>query len=82
MNGTIPLVLPTPPTDSPIERRLPQYEPIPPPLEASQTFSVHRSTIPSRLSFASLRKHEIGNPLLFPPLDRIGVAGINHNCEI
>ena len=55
MNGITPEVLPTAPTFSPIERRLPQYEPIPPPFDASQTFSFHRPTMPSRLSETELR---------------------------
>jgi hypothetical protein len=38
MNGMTPEVLPTAPTFSPIERRLPQYDPMPPPFDASQTF--------------------------------------------
>ena len=51
---------------------------MPPPLDASQTFSFHRPTMPSRLSVASLRKQEIGNPRWVPPLDSTGVAGMNH----
>src|ERR1700712_936642 len=64
MNGMTPEVLPTAPTFSPIERRLPQYDPMPPPLDASQTFSFHNPRMPSKLSDASFRKHEIGNPRL------------------
>src|ERR1700760_3051126 len=79
MNGMTPEVLPTAPTFSPIERRLPQYEPMPPPFDASQTFSFHRPTMPSRLSLASFRKHEVGRPRLVPPFDRIGVEGMNHS---
>ena len=78
MNGITPEVLPFCPTFSPIERRLPQYDPIPPPLDASQTFSFQRPTMPSRLSVASFRKQEIGRPRLVPPFDRTGVAGMNH----
>ena len=78
MNGITPEVLPFWPTFSPIERKLPQYDPIPPPLEASQTFSFHRPTMPSRLSDASFRKQEIGRPRVVPPLDSTGVAGMNH----
>ena len=51
---------------------------MPPPFAASQTFSLHRSKIPVRLSPASFKKHEIGNPLFVPPFDRTGVAGMNH----
>jgi hypothetical protein len=42
MKGTTPEVLPFMPTFSPIDRRLPQYEPMPPPRARSQTFSFHR----------------------------------------
>ncbi len=42
---------------------------MPPPLEASQTFSFHRPTMPSRLSDASFRKQEIGSPRSVPPFD-------------
>ena len=69
--------LPFLPTFSPMERKLPQYEPMPPPLEASQTFSFQRSTMPSRLSDASFKKQEIGRPRLVPPLESTGVAGMN-----
>ena len=82
MNGITPDVLPFSPTFSPIERKFPQYDPIPPPFEASHTFSFHNPTIPSRLSDASLRKHEIGNPRCVPPFDNTGVAGITHSREI
>ena len=73
-----PLVLPFRPTFSPIERRLPQYEPMPPPLLASHTFSFQRPTIPSRLSDASFKKQLMGRPRVVPPLDSTGVAGMNH----
>src|SRR5580658_2716684 len=79
MNGMTPEVLPTAPTFSPIERRLPQYDPIPPPFDASQTFSFQSPTMPSRLSEASFKKHEIGKPRAVPPFDSTGVAGMNHN---
>src|SRR3984885_15852164 len=82
MNGMTPEVLPTAPTFSPIERRLPQYDPMPPPLEASQTFSFHNPTMPSRLSDASLRKQEIGRPRWVPPFDSTGVAGMNHSRDM
>ncbi|MDC1090940.1 aldo/keto reductase [Emcibacteraceae bacterium] len=75
-------VLPFVLTFSPIERRLPQKLPMPPPLDASHTFSFQSSTIPERLSFASFRKQEIGRPRFVPPLLRTGVAGINHNLLI
>ena len=45
-----------------MERKLPQKLPIPPPFDASQTFSFQRPTIPARLSLASFKKHEIGSP--------------------
>ena len=67
MNGIIPEVLPTLPIFSPIDLRFPQQLPIPPPRAASQTFSLHRSRIPLRLSLASFRKQDIGNPLVVPP---------------
>ena len=51
---------------------------MPPPFAANQTFSLQRSKIPSKLSPASFKKHEIGKPLFVPPFDNIGVAGINH----
>ena len=50
---------------------------MPPPRAASHTFSFHSPTMPSRLSVASLRKHEIGRPRLVPPLLSTGVAGMN-----
>ena len=78
INGITPLVLPFMPTFSPIERRLPQYDPMPPPLLASHTFSFHKPTMPSRLSDASFRKQLIGRPRDVPPLDSTGVAGMNH----
>ena len=55
---------------------------MPPPLDANQTFSVQRSTIPPKLSFASFKKQDIGRPRPVPPLERIGVEGINHNFDI
>ena len=39
-NGMMPEVWPQPLTGSPIERTSPQYVPMPPPFDASQTFSV------------------------------------------
>ena len=78
MNGITPDVFPFCPTFSPIDRRFPQYDPIPPPFDASHTFSFHSPTIPSRLSVASFRKHEIGSPRCVPPFDSTGVAGMNH----
>ena len=51
---------------------------MPPPFAANQTFSLHKSKMLFKLSPASFKKHEIGNPLSLPPLDKIGVAGINH----
>ena len=77
-----PEVLPFLPTFSPMPRRLPQKLPMPPPLAASQTFSFHSPTMPSRLSEASLRKQEIGRPRVVPPFDRTGVAGMNHSFEM
>ena len=55
---------------------------MPPPRAASQTFSFHSPTMPSRLSSASLRKQEIGSPLEVPPLESTGVAGMNQSREI
>src|SRR3984957_14091380 len=79
MNGMPPEVLTTAPTFSPTQPRLPQYEPMPPPFDASQTFSFHSPTMPSRLSEASFKKHDIGKPRCVPPLDNTGVAGMNHS---
>jgi hypothetical protein len=78
----MPEVLPFCPTFSPRLRRLPQYEPMPPPFDASQTFSFHSPTMLSRLSCASFRKHEIGRPRVVPPFDSTGVAGMNHSFEM
>src|SRR3546814_19597406 len=47
--GMMPLVLPLRPTGSPMPRTLPQYVPMPPPREASQTFPFHVLTMPSDL---------------------------------
>jgi hypothetical protein len=55
---------------------------MPPPLAASQTFSFQRPTMPSRLSEASFRKHEIGRPRVVPPLESTGVAGMNQRREM
>jgi len=33
-------------------------------------------------SGTELRKQEIGRPRVVPPLDRIGVAGMNHSCDM
>ncbi len=52
---------------------------MPPPLEASATFSFQVPTMPSSESDTSLRKQEIGRPRLVPPLDRTGVAGMNQS---
>ena len=38
--------------------------------------------MPSRLSEASLRKHEIGRPRCVPPFDSTGVAGMNHSFDM
>jgi hypothetical protein len=46
----MPLVLPLRPTGSPIPRTRPQYVPMPPPFDASQTFSFQISVIACRLS--------------------------------
>ncbi len=51
---------------------------MPPPLDASHTFSFHRPTMPSRLSDASFKKQLMGSPRVVPPLDSTGVAGMNH----
>ena len=55
---------------------------MPPPFEASHTFSFQVSTMPSRESGTELRKQEIGRPRLAPPFDSTGVAGMNHSCDI
>ncbi|MHC2304747.1 hypothetical protein ACVIJ1_001217 [Bradyrhizobium elkanii] len=55
---------------------------MPPPLEASQTFSFQVPTMPSSESDTELRKHEIGRPRVVPPLDSTGVAGMNHSRDI
>ena len=55
---------------------------MPPPREASQTFSFQVSTMPFRLSGTELRKQLIGSPRPVPPLDSTGVAGMNHSLEI
>ena len=55
---------------------------MPPPFEASQTFSFHSPTMPSRLSEASFRKQEIGSPRCVPPFDSTGVAGMNHSLDM
>ncbi len=55
---------------------------MPPPLEASHTFSFQVETMPSRESDTVLRKHEIGRPRVVPPFDSTGVAGMNHSREI
>src|ERR1700733_679349 len=82
MNGITPDVLPTAPTFSPIERRLPQYDPMPPPFDASHTFTFHSPTIPSRLSDASLRKQEIGRPRWGPPFDSTGGGGMKPRFDM
>ena len=78
----IPDVWPQPFTVSPIERTPPQYVPMPPPFEASHTFSVQVSTMPSRLSSTEFRKHEMGRPRSVPPFERIGVAGMNQSFDM
>ena len=55
---------------------------MPPPFEASQTFSFQVLTMPSRESGTLLRKQEMGRPRVVPPLDSTGVAGMNHSLEI
>ena len=55
---------------------------MPPPRDASQTFSFQVATMPSRLSGTEFRKHEIGRPRPVPPFDSTGVAGMNHSREI
>ena len=54
-NGMMPLVLPLSPTGSPMPRTRPQYVPMPPPFDASQTFSFQVLTMPSRLSLTLFR---------------------------
>ncbi len=55
---------------------------MPPPFEASHTFSFQVSTMPSSESDTELRKQEIGSPRVVPPLERTGVAGMNHSLDI
>ena len=55
---------------------------MPPPLEASATFSFQTPWMPSRLSLTALRKQEIGRPRSAPPFDSTGVAGMNHRFEM
>ncbi len=55
---------------------------VPPPFAANQTFSLHKSRMPPKLSDASFKKHEIGNPLFVPPFDKTGVAGMNQRLLI
>ena len=55
---------------------------MPPPLEASHTFSFQVSTMPSSKSGTELRKQEIGRPRSVPPFDSTGVAGMNHSRDI
>jgi hypothetical protein len=78
----MPEVCPLPFTGSPIERTPPQYVPMPPPFDASQTFSVQVPTMPPRLSSTEFRKHEIGSPRCVPPLLKIGVAGMNQSFDM
>ena len=78
----MPEVFPARPTGSPILLTNPQYVPMPPPLDASNTFSFQVVTMPSKLSLTVFKKQEIGSPRLAPPFDKIGVEGKNHNFEI
>ncbi len=55
---------------------------MPPPFDASHTFSVQVPTMPSRLSSTALRKQEIGRPRSVPPFDRMGVAGRNQSFDM
>ena len=55
---------------------------MPPPLEASHTFSFQVSTMPLSESGTELRKQEIGRPRLVPPFDSTGVAGMNQSRDI
>ena len=55
---------------------------MPPPFEASQTFSFQMSTMPSSVSGTAFRKQEIGSPRVVPPFDRTGVAGMNQSCDM
>ena len=56
--------------------------PMPPPLDASQTFSDHVSTMLARSSSTAFKKHEIGKPRSVPPLLKIGVAGMNQRRDM
>ena len=55
---------------------------MPPPLEASATFSFQTLWMPSRLSGTAFRKQEIGRPRPAPPLESTGVAGMNQSLEM
>jgi hypothetical protein len=55
---------------------------MPPPLDASQTFSIQVPTMSSSESSTEFRKHEIGRPRSAPPLDSTGVAGMNHRRDM
>ena len=55
---------------------------MPPPFDASQTFSDHVSTMLARSSSTAFKKHEIGKPRSVPPLLKIGVAGMNQRRDI
>ncbi len=55
---------------------------MPPPLEASATFSFQMVTMPSSESGTAFRKQEIGRPRSAPPLDSTGVAGMNQRVEM
>ncbi len=52
---------------------------MPPPFEASETFSFQTDWMPSSESLTALRKQLIGRPRSAPPLDRTGVDGMNHS---
>ena len=55
---------------------------MPPPFEASHTFSFQVPTMPSSESDTAFRKQEIGRPRGAPPLESTGVAGMNQSCDI
>ena len=55
---------------------------MPPPFDASQTFSDQVSTMLPRSSSTAFKKHEIGSPRSVPPLLKIGVAGRNHRRDM
>ncbi len=55
---------------------------MPPPAEASQTFSFQVPTDAVEPVIDAFKKQEIGRPRSAPPFDRTGVAGMNQSFEM